>query len=71
MLSIGVPSTLGNWYNLCSTTFGVNSKPTLFIKEKLDKQGADEPVIADEGQLLLMLGNLFVQEMEEKKKQDK
>jgi hypothetical protein len=55
MLSLGVPSTLGSWYMLCTATFGPESKATRFIKDKLDAQGADEPVLSDEGQLLYAL----------------
>jgi hypothetical protein len=54
-LSTGVPSTLGNWYALSKAVFGEHSSPTLFLKEKLDEQGADEPVIADERQVLQAL----------------
>jgi hypothetical protein len=58
MLSTGVPSTLGNWYKLCQATFGEESKATQFIKAKLDEQGADEEVWADEGQALYALMQL-------------
>lgn len=55
MMSTGQPSTLGNWYTMCKATFGEDAKPTLFIKEKMDAQGEDMEVIADEGQLLYSL----------------
>jgi hypothetical protein len=55
MMSTGVPSTLGNWYGLCQAFFGEESEATKFIKEKLDTQGWDEEVLADEGQLLYAL----------------
>lgn len=58
MLSIGIPSTLGNWFDLSNRFFGEDSKATAFIKEKLDEQGPDEEVVADEGQMLLLLTNL-------------
>jgi hypothetical protein len=55
MLSTGVPSTLGNWHALCVATFGEESPATAFIKAKLDAQGADMEVVADEGQVLYAL----------------
>lgn len=66
MLSIGIPSTLGNWLGLCEATFGKDSAPTKFIQQKIDdsKNGADEEVIADERQLLHYLGQMFANEME-------
>jgi len=54
-LSTGAPSTLGNWHALCVAMFGEDSPATAFIKWKLDQQGPDMPVIADEGQLLYSL----------------
>jgi hypothetical protein len=55
MLSTGMPSTLGNWYNICLFVFGEDSKATAFIKDKLDAQGADEEVLSDEQQLMYAL----------------
>lgn len=55
MMSTGQPSTLGNWHALCVAMFGAESPATAFIKAKLDEQGADMAVIADEGQLLYSL----------------
>jgi hypothetical protein len=55
MMSTGVPSTLFNWHALCLLFFGEDSKATQFIKDKMDAQGPDEPVVADEGQLLAAL----------------
>ena len=68
MLSIGEPSTLGNWHKLCSAVFGPESAPTKFIQEKIEKatNGEHEEVIADEGQLLLVLGSMFLDEENKK-----
>jgi hypothetical protein len=60
MLSTGVPSTLGNWYALCKAVFGTESPATTFIKEKLDEQGADMEVLADERQMLIVLIDLHL-----------
>lgn len=66
-LSTGTPNTLKGWYLLCSTIFGEDAAPTKFIKEKMDKQGPDQKVIADEKQLLHMLGNMFSEEKKDVK----
>lgn len=65
-LSDGSPSTLGNWYKLCAAVFGAESSPTKFIEKKMRDQGEDQEVIADEGQLLMVLGKMFVDEQEKK-----
>ena len=59
-LSNGLPSTLGNWHRLCVITFGIDSPPTLFIKARLDEQGPEMAVLADEGQLLLALMQMAI-----------
>ena len=51
-MSTGQPSTLGNWHAMTKAVFGEDSPATLFLQDKIDKQGSDEEVIADEGQLL-------------------
>lgn len=68
MLSLGIPSTLGSWLGLCEATFGKESAPTKFIQKKIDESenGVDEEVVADERQLLHLLGKMFVNEMEGK-----
>jgi hypothetical protein len=64
MMSTGQPSTLGNWYAMCVATFGEESAASQFIKAKMDSQGENMAVIADEGQLLysLMVMNFNQQE---------
>lgn len=65
-LSTGQDSTLKNWIELCSATFGPESGPTKFLQEKaaVAPKGLDEEVIADERQLLFVLMNIFTKEME-------
>lgn len=67
-LSLGMDSTLENWIKLASATFGTDSEPVKFLKRKADESpnGLQEEVIADEGQLLLVLGSMFVDEMKAK-----
>lgn len=69
MLSTGVPSTLGNWHALCKATFGEESKATQYIKEKMDAQGPDEEVIADEGQLIQALVLMTLTDLIEKEEE--
>lgn len=57
-LSTGHDSTLGNWYDLAVRVFGEDSPATQFLADKIASQGRDEEVIADEGQLLMVLGQL-------------
>jgi hypothetical protein len=73
MLSLGIPSTLGNWLMLCQSLFGKDSKPTKFILQKIadSPNGEEEEVIADEKQLLHVLGNMFAEEMSEKQKDNR
>lgn len=67
-LSLGIDSTLGNWLMLCKVTFGEDSAPTKFIEKKIAEspKGEQEEVIADERQLLMVLGKMLVDEMEGK-----
>lgn len=67
MLSLGIPSTLGNWLNLCNATFGEDSKPSEMFRKKIleSSNGENEEVIADEGQLLMVCGKMFNEQMEE------
>lgn len=68
-LSLGIDSTLENWIGLASATFGKNSEPVKFLKKKAEESpnGLQEEVIADERQLLHVLGQMFVAEMEKMK----
>lgn len=67
-LSVGVDSTLRNWIMLSTITFGADSKPTLYLMEKANEseEGLNEEVIADERQLLMVLGNMFLEEIKSK-----
>jgi hypothetical protein len=60
MLSTGQPSTLGNYLILCRLVFGRQSRQAQFIEDKIadSPKGENEEVIADESQMLHLLGNL-------------
>lgn len=66
MLSVGLPSTLGNWLKLCKNFFGEDSSPVKFIQDRINTatNGEDEVVIADEGQLLQVLGKMAANDIE-------
>lgn len=59
-LSTGDPSTLGNWRRLAAAFFGEETPQVAFLDAKIEESpnGPDEPVLANEGQLILMLANL-------------
>lgn len=59
-LSTGQDSTLENWITYSSLVFGENSKATKFLKNKADDSpnGLQEEVIADEGQLIMVLARM-------------
>ena len=57
-LSTGDPSTLGTYKKL-AVIFG--GKAQKFIQDKIDEseKGEDEEVIADESQMMLLLGSML------------
>lgn len=59
-LSTGQDSTLGNWHDLSTTFFGAESGATKYIQSKIDEQGRDEEVVADEGQMIYLLTNMHL-----------
>lgn len=60
MLSTGHPSILASYRDLCEVFFGKESPQYKFIVEKIDASpnGADEEVIADETQMMYLLGSM-------------
>lgn len=68
-LSTGQDNTLETWINLSSAVFGKESAPTKFLKEKAAtaQDGIKAEVIAPEGQLMMVLGQLYVNELKENK----
>jgi len=57
-LSTGDDSTLGNYRKLAAAMFGEGSYAVEFLDAKIAEQGADEEVIADEGQMIGVLASL-------------
>lgn len=59
-LSTGQKSTLGNYLALTEVVFGKDSKAVAFLNKKIAESpyGADEEVIADEGQTIYMLSQI-------------
>jgi hypothetical protein len=55
-LSTGQPSTLGNYHDLCEAV-GF-TKAQSYFEEKIYAQGRDEPVLADERQMILLILSL-------------
>ena len=51
-LTTGHDSTLGNWRLLCAAVFGEDGPSVKFFDDKIAEQGADEWVVADEGQMM-------------------
>lgn len=64
-LSTGEDSTLGVWLRLCITIFGEDSSPTRYMSEKIERSplGHEEPVYADEQQLMHALTMMYLQEL--------
>jgi hypothetical protein len=60
MLTVGLPSTLGVWYDLTKATFGDDSPAVAFWQQKIDDhaKGRDEWVVSDEGQTLYLTGQI-------------
>lgn len=60
LLSTGAPATLGTLLEMCQITFGEDSGSVDYLKEKIAESpnGADEVVIADERQTILLLAKL-------------
>ncbi|MBK8467644.1 MAG: hypothetical protein IPL32_17660 [Chloracidobacterium sp.] len=59
-LSTGDDSTLKNYRKLASMVFGADSPQVKYLDEEIAKSpnGENEEVIADEGQVLYLLGSL-------------
>jgi len=65
-LSTGDDSTLGNYRRLAAAVFGENSRAVAFLDEKIatSPERENEEVIADEGQMIYLLGTMYTEELE-------
>lgn len=61
-LSTGQDSTLGNYLALTEAVFGKDSPAVEFLRKKIADapNGADEEVIADEGQMVHLIGQIHI-----------
>ncbi len=50
--------TLGEYKKLALTLFGRDSKSVQFFQKKIDEQGEDEEVIAEDSQMMSLMGQL-------------
>ena len=57
-LSTGDESTLGNYRRLAAAFFGEDSKAVQYLDGKIAEEGADAEVLADEGQMVVLLGGM-------------
>lgn len=66
-LSMGAPSTLGNWLVLTESVYGDDSAPVRYLTRKIRQspKGRAEPVIASESQLLYALGRMMIEGVED------
>lgn len=57
-LTNGEPSTLGTYLKIAMAFGGKDCKAVQFFEQKIAEQGADEEVIADETQVLILINKL-------------
>ena len=59
-LSTGDDATLGNYRKLAKAVFGQESKAVKFLDDKIAESpnGENEEVLADEGQMVYLLGTM-------------
>lgn len=64
-ISTGEPSTLGTYRNIAHIMNGGDeeSEGVKFIDKKIAEQGVDMEVIADESQMIYLLGSMLVKEV--------
>ena len=59
-MSTGDDATLGNYRKMAVAVFGEDSKAVKFLDDKIlaSPNGANEEVLADEGQMVHLLGSM-------------
>jgi len=56
---MNLPKTLGEWRDFCVAIADEDSPAVKFFDAKIKAQGRDEPVIADESQMLQLIGSML------------
>jgi hypothetical protein len=61
-MSTGDDATLGNYRKMAAAVFGEDSKAVKFLDDKItdSPNGENEEVIADEGQMVNLLGRMAI-----------
>lgn len=61
-ISTGEPSTLGTYREIAVGLYGEESEAVKYLDERIatSPNGADEEVIADEGQVMYLLAQLYL-----------
>lgn len=61
-LSTGQPSTLGSYLTNTKALFGEDSPAAEYLQKKIDEShnGELEEVVADEGQMVMLLGQIHL-----------
>jgi len=54
-----LPKTLGEWRDFCAIIADEDSQAVKFFDDKIKAQGRDEPVLADETQMLMLIGSML------------
>jgi hypothetical protein len=59
-LSVGLPSTIRSYKKLCETFFGADHPSVKYLDDLAEKSpnGLDEEIIADESQMVHLLGTM-------------
>ena len=65
MLSTGMESTIENYITLSTIVFGKDSRPTKYLETMVEDslEGIKEEIETDEGQMVQLLGGMFVEEI--------
>jgi hypothetical protein len=63
-LSTGQDSTLGNYLLVTEKVFGKDSKAAKYLREKIEQEGWDSEVLADEGQMVYLLSTKEMEDLE-------
>jgi hypothetical protein len=54
-----IPKTLGEYRDFCAAIDGEDSPAVKFFDEKIQREGREAKVLADETQMLMLIGSLL------------